>query len=128
MSPFSRLWHCRLDFSAAPVNSVKAEETATFSRHCGYNRGSYEQAGSLQRLCGCFRRVALHPGCRLSGCRSRGLCSGREGVSTHVLLEASAITSSILLRAAYQSPRTYEGGKHAQKVLCSDVSSVLDNH
>src|SRR5581483_8076346 len=38
---FSRRKHRWLDISAAPVNSVEADQTArTFSRHCGYNRGS----------------------------------------------------------------------------------------
>jgi len=46
-----------------------------------------------------------------------------KGVSTHVLLEASAITSSILLRAADQSPRTHEGENMRKK--CSVLTLVL---
>src|SRR5437016_13359118 len=91
INSFSRLQRCWLDFPAAPVNSVEAEDTArTFSRHCGYNR---KQAGSLRHLCGYFRRIAAN---RPSCCRFEVLCSFAERASTGGSSQARGTTSSML--------------------------------
>src|SRR5437660_7103557 len=121
INSFSRLQRCWLDFPAAPVNSVEAEDTArTFSRHCGYNR---KQAGSLRHLCGYFRRLAAdRPTC----CRFEVLCSFAERASTGGSSQARGTTSSMLRRR----PRAaaWRRMKHAQRALEPVPGSVFCNY
>src|SRR5437016_13709135 len=85
INSFSRLQRCWLDFPAAPVNSVEAEDTArTFSRHCGYNRvftNRPEASDFFVDISGEWLAARTGPGC----CRFEVLCSFGESVSTGYL-------------------------------------------